>query len=154
MKRRLKNTYRDQIAHERVDEYDRKAKLKKEEKETEIDPETPQRKGERVVYVVPTMRDYHTNRRCEYLTEGIHEERNPCNLCLEETEDVLNSRIGSKMLGFVSGKAQYHDDGCQFWISERCKETRTVCFLCQEQEDIEEACRFKGNRATGSNQHS
>ena len=145
--------FREGIAHERVQNYQRKFKVKREETETEIDPETLQKKGERVVYVHPTKKAYHTNRRCDYLTYLNHEKRKPCKLCLEQTEDVLNSSIGSKVLGFVSVKTQYHDEDCLTCISEQSedKEMRTVCLLCQETEDIEKALkRSKKNRATGS----
>ena len=142
--------FRERIAHERVDNYQRK---KKEDTDTEIDPETPEKKGERVVYVHPTKKEYHTSRRCEYLTYLNFEGRIPCKLCLEQTEDVLNSSVGSKVLGFVSDKTQYHDEDCLVWMSAKSndKEMRTVCLLCQETEDIEKALeRSKGNRSTGS----
>ena len=72
-------------------------------------------------------------------------------LCLDETEDVSNSRIGSKTLGFVPEKIQYHDDECLLWVSEKNKELRTVCQLCQEIEDIESALdASKGSTSTGS----
>jgi hypothetical protein len=144
---------RERIAHERVDNYQRKVKMKKEDTDTEIDPETQQKKGERVVYVHPTKKEYHTNQGCDYLTYLDHEERKPCKICLEQTEDVLNSSIGSKVLGFVSDKTQYHDEDCLVWMSEKGKdkELRTVCLLCQETEDIEKALeRSRGNRSTGS----
>ena len=127
--------------------------MKKEDTDTEIDPETQQKKGERVVYVHPTKREYHTNQRCDYLTYMNYEERTPCNLCLDQTEDVLNSSVGSKVLGFVSDKTQYHDEDCLVWMSEKGKdkEMRTVCLLCQETEDIENALeRSRGHRSTGS----
>ena len=82
-----------------------------------------------------------------------YEERTPCKLCLDQTEDVLNSSIGSKVLGFVSDKTQYHDEDCLVWMSEKSndKEMRTVCLLCQETEDIEKALeRSRANRSTGS----
>lgn len=91
--------------------------------ETEIDPETPQRTGERVVYVHPTKREYRTNQKCDYLTYLDYEERKPCILCSDATEDILNSRIGSKTVGAVSGKTQYHDDECLLWVSEKDKRT-------------------------------
>ena len=72
-------------------------------------------------------------------------------LWLDETEDVLNSRIGLKTLGFVPGKINYHDNECLLWVSEKNKELRTVCQLCQEIEDIEGALdESKGNTSTGS----
>ena len=72
-------------------------------------------------------------------------------LCLDETEDILNSRIGSKTVGFISGKIQYHDDECLLWVSQKNKELRTVCQLCQEIEDIESALDSpKGSKSTGS----
>ena len=83
-----------------------------------------------------------------------YEERKPCKLCLDQTEDVLNSSIGSKVLGFVSEKPKYHDEDCLVWMSEKGKdkEMRTVCLLCQQTEDIEEALeRSRRNRSTGSN---
>ena len=80
-----------------------------------------------------------------------HEERKPCKLCLEQTEDVLNSRIGPKALGFLPEKKEYHDDECLIWVSHKDKELRTVCQLCQEVEDIGKALeRSRENRATGS----
>jgi hypothetical protein len=87
--------YRTQISYERT-----KKRLYGEDPvatETEIDPETPQRKGERVVYVHPTKREYHTNQKCEYLTDLNYEERKPCMLCWDETKDILNSKIGAKI---------------------------------------------------------
>ena len=70
---------------------------------------------------------------------------------MEHTEDILNSSIGSKGLGFVSGKMQYHDDERLLLKSKNDKELRTVCQLCQEVEDIERALKWsKENRATGS----
>ena len=107
---------RERIAHERVDNYQRK---KKEDTDTEIDPETAQKKRKRVVYVHPTKKEYHTNQRCDYLTYMNYEERTPCKLCLDQTEDVLNSSIGSKVLGFVSDKTRHNtmmkiaEFGCQ-----------------------------------------
>ena len=55
-----------------------------------------------------------------------YEERKPCMLCLDEAEDVLNSRIGSKTLGVAPGKIKHHDDECLLWVSEKNKELRTV----------------------------
>ena len=70
-------------------------------------------------------------------------------LCLDETEDVLNSRIGSKTVGFVLGKTQYNDGECLLWVSEKHKELRTVCQLCQEIADIESALEAsKGSKST------
>ena len=70
-----------------------------------------------------------------------------------QTEDVLNSSVGSKVLGFLSDKTQYHDEDCLIWMSEKGKdkEMRTVCLLCQEIEDIKKALEnSRGNQSTGS----
>jgi hypothetical protein len=74
--------------------------------DTEIDPGTPQRREGQVVYVHPTKMEYHTNLRCEYLTYLDYEEKKPCKVCFEQTEDTLNSTIGSKAIGFVPDKVQ------------------------------------------------
>jgi hypothetical protein len=145
--------FRERIAHERVDQYQRKMKVKREETETDIDPESPRRKE---VYVTPSKNHlvpmiYHTNKRCEYLIQVKYEQREPCKYCINETEDVLNSSIGSKAIGFVSGKKQYHDERCSFWTSNQDKELRTVRELCQETEDIEITLEWsRRSKSTGS----
>ena len=109
-----------------------------------------------IVYVTPSKNHlvpmiYHTDRRCEHLTQEKYEKREPCKYCIDETEDVLNSSIGSKSIGFVSEKKQYHDERCSLWVSGQDTELRTVCQLCQEVEDIEKALeKSKGSRSTGS----
>jgi len=146
-------TLREKIAHERVDNYQRKVKIKREETETDIDPDTPRKKE---VYVTSSKGNmipmiYHTDKRCEYLTHVHYEEKEPCKCCESETKDILNFRIGSKAIGFVSEKKQYHDEECLLWVSDKDKELRTVCQLCQEVEDIERALKWsRGNRSTGS----
>ena len=112
---------------------------------------------ERAVYVIPTKNHldpmiYHTDRRCEYLSQTQYKKGEPCKLCLEQTEDILNSSIGPKALGFIPENKEYHDDECLIWVSHTDKELRTVCQLCQEVEDIEKTLQWtKGDKATGSN---
>jgi hypothetical protein len=115
----------------------------------------------RVIFIIPAENPadpmiYHMHRRCEDLSCTEYEEKIPCKLCFGKTEDILNSTIGSKMLGFVLDKVHYHDEDCQALLSERGKDTelRTVCSLCQEVDDIKRAIdESKQGRATGSNQH-
>ena len=93
------------------------------------------------------------HRRCEDLFCKEYEEKIPCKLCFGKTEDILNSTIGSKMLGFVLDKVQYHDEDSQAWLSEKARdrELRTVCSLCQEVDDIARAIdESNQGRATGS----
>ena len=123
----------------------------KEQTKTEIDLE-------RTVYVIPAKdRDpmiNHTDKRCEYLSEEQYYKGTPCKVCLEQTEDILNSSIGPKALGFIPERKEYHDDECLIWVSHKDREHRTVCQLCQEVEDIEKTLQWtKPERATGSNQH-
>jgi hypothetical protein len=97
---------------------------------------------------------YHTDRRCEYLSETQHYKGRPCKVCLAQTEDILNSSIGPKALGFIPERKEYHDDECLIWVSDKDREHRTLCQLCQEVEDIEKTLQWnKGERATGSKQH-
>jgi hypothetical protein len=147
--------FREQIAHERVDDYKRR---EREETNTEIDPETPQKMEERAVYVIPTKNHldpmiYHTDKRCEYLSEEQYYKGTPCKGCIEQTEDILNSSIGPKAIGFIPERKEYHDDECLIWVSHKDREHRTVCQLCQEVEDIEKTLQWnRGERATGSKQ--
>ena len=112
----------------------------------------------RTIFVIPTEDNkdqmiYHMHRNCESLFCKEYEEKIPCKLCFEKTEDTLNSMIGSKMLGFALDKVQYHDEDCQVLLSrkERDIELRTVCLLCQEVDDIAKAINeSRGERATGS----
>ena len=113
---------------------------------------------ERTVYVIPAKRldpmTYHTDKRCEYLCAAQYDKGKPCKVCLEQTEDILNSSIGTKALGFIPERKEYHDDECLIWVSDKDREHRTLCQLCQEVEDIEKTLQWtKGERATGSNQH-
>jgi uncharacterized protein (DUF1499 family) len=118
--------------------------------------------NKRTVYVIPTddKKDpmtYHLHRNCERQFCKEYEEKVPCRLCFEKTEDTLKSSIGSKMLGFAVERVQYHDEDCQVLLSrsEQDVELRTVCLLCQEVEDIEEAIKeSRGERATGSRQET
>ena len=114
--------------------------------------------NKRTIFVLPTEdgKDpmiYHLHRTCEDLFGKEYEEKVPCRLCFERTEDTLKSTIASKMLGFALEKVQYHDDDCQVLLSrrERDIELRTVCSLCQEVDDIAKAINeSRGERATGS----
>ena len=93
------------------------------------------------------------HRDCEGLFCKEYEEKVPCKLCFEKTEDTLNSMIGSKVLGFAFEKIQYHDEDCEILLSrkEQDIELRTVCSLCQEADDIAKAIEeSRGQRATGS----
>ena len=72
----------------------------------------------RTIFVIPTEdktepKIYHMNRHCEDLSCKEYKEKIPCKLCFGKTEDILNSTIGSKMLGFVLDKVHYHDEDCQ-----------------------------------------
>ena len=97
----------------------------KSDPETEVDPETRQKEEvffeKKKIYVKSKEEVYHTDEKCEYLAFSNFETKKPCGLCLEATEDVLNSRIGSKTLGFVSGETQYHDDECLLWVQKKTK---------------------------------
>jgi len=114
--------------------------------------------NKRTIFVIPTEDKtdtmiYHMHRNCEDLFCKVYEEKIPCRLCFEKTEDTLNSTIGSKMLGFALEKVQYHDEDCQVLLSRRKQdiELRTVCSLCQEVDDIAKAIdESRGQRATGS----
>ena len=114
--------------------------------------------NKRTIFVIPTEDKtepmiYHMHRNCEDLFCKEYEEKIPCKLCFEKTEDTLNSTIGSKMLGFALEKVQYHDEDCQVLLSRREQgiELRTVCSLCQEVDDIAKAINeSRGERATGS----
>ena len=70
---------------------------------------------------IQQKREYHINEKCEYLTYLNYEEIHSCMICSDETADVLNSRIRSKMLGFVAGKKQYQDDECLLGCQNRTK---------------------------------
>jgi len=93
--------------------------------------------NKRTIFVIPredkkTNKDpttYHIHRNCEQLSYKEYEEKVPCKLCFDRTEDTLNTTIGSKVLGFAVGKVQYHDEDCQvLWTrNEQDIELRTVC---------------------------
>jgi hypothetical protein len=57
----------------------------------------------------------------------------PCKLCKEVTEDTINSRYGSKALGFIHGKGQYHDDECLIWVSDKDKVIKQCCVTCERE---------------------
>jgi hypothetical protein len=130
--------------------------------ETHKDDEDEDSKfNKRTIFVIPTgarkeNRDpttYHIHRNCERLFCKEYEEKVPCRLCFERTEDTLNSTIGSKVLGFAFEKVQYHDEDCEILLSrkEQDIELRTICSLCQEADDIAKAIEeSRGQRATGS----
>ena len=117
------------------------------DKESEDDEPTPRKSGYkgRRVYTRLTSQTYHLNKECggEATNYGkVYDEKKPCKVCREYTEDTINSCIQPKGIGFIRGKEEYHDEDCLIWISHSEKVLKQICFTCeQERAIIEEARR-------------
>ena len=116
--------------------------------------------NKRTIFVIPTEDKtepmiYHMHRKCEDLFCKEYEEKNPCRLCFEKTEDTLNPTIGSKVLGFASEKVQYHDEDCQVLLSrkEQDIELRTVCSLKKSMTSQRRLTNHEDKEQQGAEQH-
>ena len=160
-RRKLYIDFIDNIMHERFvrTEAQRAAKrieqrlldeqeIKREaEVETDIDPLTPMKCEEEpspkamiFVYTKPRAEDYHLYTNCKALIaqepKCYYNIRTPCKFCVESAEDVLNSGIGAKWIGFIPNKDEYHDDDCLCWIGHKPKEKRSICRECEKEREM------------------
>ena len=73
--------------------------------------------------------------------------KKPCRVCKEESEDTLDSRYGSKALGFIRGSEVYHDDEFLIWVSHKDSVKKQICFTCERDriyaEDIERELKLR-----------
>ena len=85
------------------------------------------------IYTIQQSPAYHLFKTCERLKSAYFEEKEACKICIDETEDVLCSKIGPKWIGFIQGKVEYHDDECLCWVSHQKKERRFICRDCEKE---------------------
>ena len=161
-RRELYIDFRDNIMHERFVRAEAQRVVKKieervsndirqiereEQVETDIDPPTPRKyhveagpKEVINVFTKPRADDYHLYNTCKALIgqepKCYYDLRTPCKFCVESAEDVLNSGIGAKWIGFIPNKDEYHDDECLCWIGHKPKEKRKICRECEKEREM------------------
>ena len=101
-------------------------------------------KEKMTIYTKPQAEDYHLYKTCQMMIsqeqKSYFEEKNPCRICINETEDVLCSTIGPKWHGFILGRVEYQDDECLCWISHKQKK-RCICRYYEKEKIYEKAIK-------------
>ena len=102
--------------------------------------EEPSPKAMIFVYTKPGAEDYHLYTNCKAMIaqepKCYYDLKTPCKFCVDSAEDVLNSGIGSKWIGFIPNKDEYHDDECLCWIGHKPKEKRKICRECEKEREM------------------
>ena len=88
----------------------------------------------RQIYLKPNAEMYHLDKKCEGLASSYYEEKIPCRLRKEVADDVLNSRVGLKRLGFIHGWEEYQDEDFLIWVSRKIEEKKVICRTCEVKE--------------------
>ena len=118
----------------------RKEEIPKEESLTKEIPKEPCPKETMLVYTKPRAEDYHLYTTCKALIgqepKSYYDVRTSCKFCVESAEDVLNSGIGAKWIGFIPNNEEYHDNECLCWIGHKTKEKRSICRECEKEREM------------------